>query len=75
MSRYSAEELKKALQVVSSTIKNCEKIQPKFDKGTAQHTLLKNRIKALYISKALILKEYVTDKYAKEELIWNKLYI
>jgi len=44
MSRYSAEELKKALQVVSSTIKNCEKMQPKFDKGTAQHTLLKNRM-------------------------------
>lgn len=44
MSRYSAEELKKALQVVSSTIKNCEKMQPKFDKETAQHTLLKNRM-------------------------------
>jgi len=36
---------------------NCEKIQPKFHEGTSQHTLLKNRIKALYISKALITDE------------------
>jgi hypothetical protein len=37
--------------------------------GTSQHTLLKNRIKALYISKSLITHEDVMDKYTKEELI------
>jgi hypothetical protein len=44
-------------------------MQPKFAEGTSQHTLLKNRIKALYISKALIIDENIMDKYTKEELI------
>jgi len=57
MEKYKKEELVEALQVVSSTISNCEKMQPKFEEGTSQHTLLKNRIKAMYISKALITDE------------------
>jgi hypothetical protein len=61
--------LAEALRVVSSTISKCEKIQLKFAEGTSQHTLLKNRIKALYISKSLITDENVMDKYIKEELI------
>lgn len=69
MNQYTKEELIEALGVVSSTISNCEKIQPKFAEGTSQHTLLKNRIKALYISKALITDENVMEKYTKEELI------
>ena len=69
MDKYTREELVEALRVVSSTISNCEKIQPKFAEGTSQHTLLKNRIKALYISKSLITDENVMDKYTKEELI------
>ena len=69
MDKYSKEELIQALRVVSSTISNCEKIQPKFAEGTSQHTLLKNRIKAMYISKLLIIDENVMDKYTKEELI------
>ena len=68
MEKYSREELEKALQVVSSTITNCEKIHPKFAEGTSQHTLLKNRIKALYISKSLITDEDIMNKYTKEEL-------
>ncbi len=69
MDKYTREELIEALQVVSSTISKCEKIQPKFVEGTSQHTLLKNRIKAMYISKSLITDENVMDKYTKEELI------
>ena len=69
MDKYAKEELIEALQVVSSTISKCEKIQPKFAEGTSQHTLLKNRIKAMYISKSLITDENVTGKYTKEELI------
>lgn len=69
MDRYTKEELQEALRVVASTISNCEKIQPKFAEGTAQHTLLKNRIKAMYISQTLITDEDITDKYTKEELI------
>ncbi|HDK7167771.1 TPA: hypothetical protein PTV44_001625 [Clostridium botulinum] len=69
MDKYTKEELIEALRVVSSTISKCEKIQPKFEEGTSQHTLLKNRIKAMYISKSLITDENVMDKYTKEELI------
>lgn len=49
MNKYTKEELEESLQVVSSTIKNCEKMHPKFDEGTYQRTFLKNRIKAMYI--------------------------
>ena len=68
MEEYTIEELAEALRVVSSTISNCEKMQPKFQEGTSQHTLLTNRIKALYISKSLITYEDVIDTYTKEEL-------
>lgn len=69
MDKYTKEELEEALQIVSSAISRCEKIQPKFAEGTSQHTLLKNRIKAMYISKSLITYENIMDKYTKEELI------
>jgi hypothetical protein len=69
LEKYKKEDLGEALEVVSSTIIKCEKIQPKFVEGTSQHSLLKNRIKALYISKSLISSEKITDKYTKEELI------
>lgn len=69
MVQYTREELEEALQIVSSVISRCQKIQPKFAEGSSQHTLLKNRIKALYISKALIIGENVAEKYANEELI------
>jgi hypothetical protein len=69
MYKYTKEELLEALRVVSSTISKCEKIQPKFAEGTSQHSLLKNRIKAMYISKSSITGENVMDKYTKEELL------
>ena len=69
MDNYTKEELGEALRVVSSTISKCEKMQLKFAEGTSHHTLLKNRIKAMYISKALITNEDVMDNYTKEELI------
>lgn len=68
MKQYSPNELKHALQIVTSTIKNCEKMQPKFQEGTSQHSLLKNRIKALYISKALLEDQDITGTYSKEDL-------
>ncbi|WP_425806113.1 hypothetical protein ACHOLT_04710 [Desulfitobacterium sp. Sab5] len=57
MGKYTREELEEALQIVSSVISRCEKNKPKFVEGTSQHTLLKNRIKAIYISKSLITDE------------------
>ena len=68
MGNYTKEELEEALRIVSSAISRCEKMQPKFTEKTSQHTLLKNRIKALYISKTLIAGENITDKYTKVEL-------
>lgn len=69
MDKYTREELEEALKIVSSSISRCEKIHPKFVEGTSQHTLLKNRIKALYISKSLILDENVMVEFTKGELI------
>ena len=54
MDKYSKEELTEALRAVDSVIHKCEKAQEKFPDGTSHHTLLKNRLKAMYISKALI---------------------
>lgn len=61
--------MEQALHIVFSAIGRCEKAQPKFVEGTPQHTLLKNRIKALYISKSLMTDGKVVDSYTKEELI------
>lgn len=69
MGNYTNENLFESLKVVDSTISKCEKIQPKFSEGTSQHTLLKNRIKALYISKSLIAENQDAAIYSKEELI------
>lgn len=68
MQKYSQEELKVTLQFIVSTIAKCEKMQPKFAEGTSQHSLLRNRIKALYISKALIEKDNSIEKYSKADL-------
>ncbi|MBZ4667804.1 MAG: hypothetical protein JG775_956 [Defluviitaleaceae bacterium] len=68
MHHFTREELENALRVVSSTISNCEKMQPKFQEGTPQYTLLKNRIKALYLSKSLIIGENTVHKYTDGEL-------
>lgn len=68
MNNYKREDLTAALKVISTTITNCEKIQPKFAEGTPQHSLLKNRIKALYISKLLLTDGSLMEKYTKEDL-------
>ena len=54
MENYKPEELSEALRAINSIIHKCEKAQEKFPEGKSQHTLLKNRLKAMYISKALI---------------------
>lgn len=69
MIKYTKKKIEDASQIVSTTINKCEKMQPKFLEGTSQHSLLKNRIKALYIAKALINNENIIEKYSKEEII------
>jgi hypothetical protein len=67
MGKYTREELEEALKIISSVIMRCEKAQTKFVEGTSQYMLLKNRLKAMYISKSLIVGE--NGKFTKEELI------
>ncbi len=69
MSKYTKEELAEGLQVVNSIIKNCEKMQSKFFEGTSQYSLLKNRIKALDISKSLIANDCTIENYTKVDLM------
>lgn len=57
MKHYTEKELTDALRAIDSIIHKCEKAQDKFPEGKAQHTLLRNRLKAMYISKALITEE------------------
>ena len=54
MNKYNKEELFEALKAVDSLIYKCEKAQEKFPSGSSHHTLLKNRLNAMYISKSLI---------------------
>lgn len=68
MKDYSQEALDNALKVVSSSIVKCEKIQPKFKEGTSQFSLLRNRIKALKISKCLIENDESIQIYTREDL-------
>ncbi len=68
MEKYSQNELDTTLKFLSSTISNCEKMKLKFAEGTSQHSLLKNRIKALYISKVLIENDINVNMYTKVDL-------
>lgn len=69
MGNYSQEEVKKALILVNSLIARCQKAQLKFREGTSQFSLLKNRIKALEISKCLLENNDAIEMYTNEEII------
>ncbi len=64
MGNYTNEELNVVLREVSSTISKCEKMQGEFAEGTAQYSLLRNRIKALIISNLLIENEISREEQA-----------
>lgn len=66
MTSFTEQEIKETLKIVESSIRNCEKIQPKLKEGSPSFSLSKNRIKALYISRDLLLHQNV--HYSKEEL-------
>ena len=68
MENYSQTELDAALQLIFSTISKCEKMQLKFAEGTSQYSLLKNRIKALYISKDLLENNSNIGMYTQLDL-------
>ncbi len=54
MADFTSRELTEALGAVDSIIHKCEKAQEKFPEGTSHHSLLRNRLIAMYISKSLI---------------------
>lgn len=66
MNKFTNKQIEDTLNVINSSIINCERIQPKLKEGSPQLSLNKNRIKALYISKALITNQI--HDYKKEEL-------
>ena len=57
MDGYTKEDLSESLTAVESIIHKCEAAQKKFSPGTSHHTLLKRRLKAMYLSRALICRE------------------
>ena len=67
MTKFTNKQIDSTLNMINSLIINCEKIQPKLKEGSPQLSLNKNRIKALYISKALITNQ--KHDYKKEELV------
>ena len=56
-SKHTNEELVEALQSISSTNSKVEKILPKFNPGTSQHTLAVRRIKAFNIATKLMKRQ------------------
>lgn len=56
-SKYTKEEFGEALQSLTSAINRVEKVLPKFNAGTSQHTLAIRRIKAFCIATELIKRE------------------
>ena len=66
MHSFTEQQIKDTLKIIESSIVNCEKVQPKLKEGSPSLSLSKNRIKALYISKALLMNQ--ENQYSKEEL-------
>ena len=60
--RFAPDELAEARRALTSTLAKCEKIAPRLRPGTAQHTLLTRRIRALQIANALIERELATGR-------------
>ena len=56
MNHYTKGDIEKALAPISSLISKSEKAQKKLEKGTWQHTMLGNNLKALYIALQLLTK-------------------
>jgi hypothetical protein len=69
MEKLAKRDIENALRIVSATIYKCEKAKLKFNEGTSQNTLLKNRINALYVSKAFLTGENSIAKFSTQELI------
>ena len=69
---YIKDDMDNALLVIGYMVTKTEIVSDKFAVGSSQHSLLKNRLKALKILSALITQEltelYCLDWYTTEEL-------
>ncbi|MEA4893271.1 MAG: hypothetical protein VB085_12020 [Peptococcaceae bacterium] len=54
MNNYTKDELMEAQRAILSLLHKCEKVLEKLEPGKSQHTLTRNRIKALRVSSDLI---------------------
>lgn len=54
---FTRDDLQEALRAIASMISKAEKSQAQFSPGTSQHTLQRNRLKALRMAEALIKVE------------------
>jgi hypothetical protein len=54
---FTRDDLQEALRAFASMISKTHKAQAKFTTGTSQHTLQRNRLKALQVAEALIKVE------------------
>jgi hypothetical protein len=72
MNDFTKEDMDEALRAITSMISKTEKAEEKFAQGTSQHTLQKNRLKALNIASSLISKELaesdIMEDYTKGDL-------
>lgn len=62
---YTNDELQEALQAITSTLSKCEKVLPKLQSGSSQHTLLVRRIKAFQIASSLIEQAITVNQSAQ----------
>ncbi|AGA68237.1 hypothetical protein Desdi_0710 [Desulfitobacterium dichloroeliminans LMG P-21439] len=72
MDDFTKKDMEEALRAITLMISKTKNTKEKFVQGTSQHTLQKNRLKALNIASSLISKELaesdVMDYYTKEDL-------
>lgn len=72
MDDFTEKDMEEALRATASMIDRTEKAKEKFEQGTSQHTLQKNRLKALYIASSLLSKRLMesdaVDCYTEEDL-------
>lgn len=54
MKQITTEQLNLTYKEILSIIRKCERMEGRFAAGTAQHTLLKNRIHAMQVAKQLV---------------------
>lgn len=72
MDDFTEKDIEEALGATASMISRTEKAKEKFAQGTSQHTLQKNRLKALQIASSLLSEKLTeidaVDCYTEEDL-------